>query len=252
MKKTKKTRLEIFYIVIRFISLILFISNIVFAVLTKDDSHRSRLIFNTVQSGLMFIFTFFPIYIEKVGNVDIPNFMEIIFVVFCLCHFILGEISEFYVYVPHWDSILHTISGSMFAILAFSLIGLLNDSKKVSLSPIFVALFALCFSMAVGGVWEIIEFGVDCIFGTNMQRFDNSVTRDPLMGQNALMDTMKDLIVNAIGAIFFSIFGYFGITSKKKENYEKQTFEGRAYFSAPEIDGKVYFYAAVLVWRFRK
>ena len=32
---------------------------------------------------------------------------------------------------------------------------------------------------------------------------------------------MKDLIVNAIGAIFFSIFGYFGINSKKEEDYEK-------------------------------
>ena len=210
----KKTKLEIFYIVIRILSLVLFISNIIFAVFTNDDSHRSRLIFNTVQSGLMFVFTFFPGYIEKKGNVDIPNFMEIIFVVFCLCHFILGEISDFYIKVPHWDSILHTISGSMFAILAFSLIGLLNDSKKVSLSPIFVALFALSFSMAVGACWEIVEFGVDCIFGTNMQRFDNSFTRDPLMGQIALMDTMKDLILDFLGALLICIIGFLGMKSK--------------------------------------
>ena len=210
----KKTRLEIFYIVIRILSLALFLSNIIFAIFAKDDSHKSRLIFNTVQSGLMFTFTFFPAYIEKKGNVDIPNFMEIIFVIFCLCHFILGEISDFYINVPHWDSILHTISGSMFAILAFSLIGLLNDSKKVTLSPIFVALFALCFSMAVGACWEIVEFGVDSFFGTNMQRFDNSVTRDPLMGQNALMDTMKDLILDFIGALIICIVGFIGMKTK--------------------------------------
>ena len=211
----KKTRLEIFYIVIRILSLGLFISNIIFAVTTKDDSHRSRLIFNTVQSCLMFIFTFFPGYIEKVVNVDIPNFMEVIFIIFCLCHFILGEISDFYIKVPHWDSILHTISGSMFAILAFSLIGLLNDLKKVSLSPLFVALFALCFSMAVGGVWEIIEFGVDLLFHTNMQRFDNSVTREPFMGQLALMDTMKDLILDFLGALVICVMGYIGMQSKQ-------------------------------------
>ncbi|MEA3323353.1 MAG: hypothetical protein U9Q12_03965, partial [Patescibacteria group bacterium] len=59
----------------------------------------------------------------------------------------------------------------------------------------FVALFAVCFSMAVAVVWEIFEYVMDIGFGTNMQK-------------SGLVDTMEDLIVATIGALIVGLLGY--------------------------------------------
>ena len=67
----------------------------------------------------------------------------------------------------------------------------------MNLSPVFIAVFAFCFALAMGAVWEIYEFTMDSVFGTNMQKYmlDNGTA---LIGQAALQDTMKDIIVDAI------------------------------------------------------
>ena len=80
----------------------------------------------------------------------------------------------------------------------------------VSLSPFFVCLFAFCFSVALGAVWEIYEFAADGLFGMNMQKFmlaDGTV----LAGHAALADTMKDIIVDVLGSLLASTIGYFSI-----------------------------------------
>lgn len=221
-EKVKRTKIGIFYLVIRLFGIALFIINIVAAIFSKNDSQQSRLIFNAVQSSLLVVFSFFPVIIEKTGKVEIPNFMEVIFVIFCICHFILGEINDFYAKIKIWDSLLHTISSSMFAILGITLISLLNDSEKVKLklSPLFIAIFSICFTMTIGAVWEIVEFASDSFFATNMQRFNDSITGKPFIGQNALKDTMKDLILDFCGALVIAIVGY--IDAKRKSNiFEK-------------------------------
>ena len=210
----KKTKTEIFYLIVRVISFILLFANILGIFLTKDDSHVSRLIFNTIQSILMIIFSFFPAYLEKKGKITIPNFMEVIFLLFCIAHFILGEINDFYINVPHWDSMLHTLSSAMLAILSFSIIDLLNDSKKVTFSPFFVAVFALSFTMTIEVGWEVIEYWADVVFHTNMQRFRDSVTNIDLIGQFALQDTMKDIMLDFLGATIVVVIGYFGIKNE--------------------------------------
>ena len=84
----------------------------------------------------------------------------------------------------------------------------------VSLSPIFVALFAFCFAMAFGVIWEIYEFSMDWFLQTNMQKYALE-SGEPLIGQAALMDTMKDLIVDAIGAFVVSVIGYISLKYNK-------------------------------------
>ncbi len=95
-------------------------------------------------------------------------------------------------------------------------ISILNKSENVvfRLSPKFVALFAFCFAVAVGGLWEIYEFLVDELMGQNMQKFilpDGTI----LIGHQALSDTMGDLIIDAIGALIASIIGYISILKNK-------------------------------------
>ena len=163
---------------------------------------------------------------------------------------ILGEIREYYIMIPMWDTILHTINGFLAAAIGFSMVDLLNRSDRMTfqLSPLFTAIVAFCFSMTIGVVWEFFEFGMDMIFGLDMQKDTviqaiRSVTLNP-DGRNivsvidpirsvvingkelgiggyldiGLIDTMKDLIVNFIGAVVFSVFGYVYVKNRGKGN----------------------------------
>ena len=161
---------------------------------------------------------------------------------------ILGEISEFYLVFPFWDSVLHTLNGFLAAAIGFSMVDLLNRSEKImfNLSPLFMAIVAFCFSMTIGVVWEFFEFMMDQVIGYDMQKDTiihtiRSVTLDPA-GRNVpyvinnitetavngkelelggyldigLIDTMQDLIVNFIGAFIFSVIGFFYVKNRGK------------------------------------
>lgn len=155
-------------------------------------------------------------FLQRKVRISIPSTMIILYAVFLYCAVFLGEVRNFYYSVPHWDTILHTFSGAALGALGFSMVSLLNKSKSVtfSLSPIFVALFAFCFALMLGVMWEIFEFAVDSVLGTNMQKFALE-TGEALVGQTALADTMKDLIVDALGAFAMSAIGYISLKYNK-------------------------------------
>ena len=104
----------------------------------------------------------------------------------------------------------------MIATLGFSVIAFLNNTDKipVTLSPVFVACFTFSFALAIGAIWEIYEFIVDGVFGTNMQKFLLK-NGEALIGRAAVIDTMKDIIVDAIGAFVISTVGYISLKYKK-------------------------------------
>lgn len=198
---------------------------------------------NAALCILSLILLFLPFIIEHRLKVDLPNTMEIIIMVFVFSAEILGEINNFYGIIPFWDTMLHTLNGFLMAAIGFSLFDILNKHlKSINLSPIFLCLFSFCFSMTIGVIWEFYEYGVDKTIHFDMQKDEyineiHTVTLDPtqsnkvitiddinytiLYDQNnnqlvrlngyldiGLNDTMKDLIVNFIGAIIFNIFGY--------------------------------------------
>ena len=192
-----------------------------------------------------------PFWAEKVLKITLPKELEIIILCFIFAAEILGEIGSFYTYIPWWDTMLHTINGFLMAAIGFALIDLLNNSPKfhITLSPTFVAVVAFCFSMTIGVLWEFFEFGMDTIFHTDMQKdfivssiytvtFNpdglNSVYDIPEITETVLLyngeeiyrfngyldigiiDTMKDLIVNFVGAVVFSTIGYSYILGRNK------------------------------------
>ena len=197
---------------------------------------------------LTLILLMVPSFIQLTFKVELPTTLEIIILLFIFAAEILGEIDDYYLLFPFWDTMLHTINGFLAAAIGFSLVTLLNDSEKIQfeLSPIFVVIVAFCFSMTIGVVWEFFEFGMDQIFGMDTQKdtiihilnsvsisADGSMTtfRDignvvidgtalPIHGylDIGLIDTMQDLIVNFIGASVFSVFGFFYIKFKGKIN----------------------------------
>lgn len=195
-----------------------------------------------------------PFWIDKTFKIEIPNLLEIIIFLFIFSAEILGEIQNFYGIFKHWDTILHTLNGFLCAAIGFSLIDILNNSEKfhIKLSPIFVSLVAFCFSMTIGVLWEFFEFGADQIFRYDMQKDRivqsiSSVELDSERNNKAvkidnikrtviytdqdlyvidngyldlgIKDTMKDLIVNFIGAVVFSIIGYFYILNRGKYKF---------------------------------
>ena len=194
-----------------------------------------------------------PLFVQRNFGIELPGTLEIIILVFIFASEILGELGCFFINVPNWDSILHTTTGFLCAAFGFALIDILNrnDKIKFQLSPIYVALVAFCFSMTIGVLWEFFEFSVDRLFHMDMQKDTivhtiSSVMLDPtnknipitidgitsvaVNGKNlgfdgyldiGLYDTMEDLLVNFIGALTFSIFGYFYIKRRGKGRIAK-------------------------------
>ena len=160
-----------------------------------------------------------PSFAERTLVIDIPDTLEIIILLFIFAAEILGELQNYYLQFAYWDVMLHTVNGFLCAAIGFSLTDILcrNKQEKFRLSPLYMTIVAFCFSMTVGVIWEFFEYGMDCLFHTNMQK--DTVLRaalSPVAGQGdyidiGLIDTMNDLLVNFIGATVFSIIGFFYI-----------------------------------------
>lgn len=200
----------------------------------------------------LFLFTL-PSVIERRLRIELPGTLEIIILLFIFCAEILGEIREYYLIYPFWDTMLHTANGFLSAAIGIAMIDVLNRSDKIkfNMSPIFVAVVAFCFSMTIGVLWEFFEFGMDTFFHTDMQKDTVLQTISSFYlnhgGKNApavirvysesingvdlglngyldigLFDTMKDLLVNFVGALVFSTFGYFYIKNRGKGSFAKR------------------------------
>ena len=178
-----------------------------------------------VQCTLAIVVMFLPSIIQKKFNLAIPSYMFVLYFIFLYCAVYLGEVRNFYYSVPHWDTILHTFSGAMLGALGFTIAELLSDSphRKVELSPFFIAFFGFCFAVAAGAVWEIYEYTIDSIMKLNMQKyaFEDGTLK---LGRAALNDTMKDIIVDVIGALAMAVIGYiFKKRSEKKRLAQAET-----------------------------
>lgn len=200
---------------------------------------------NVFTCALTLVLLLLPSILAKRLRIVLPNTLEIIIVCFIFAAEILGEVREYYVLYDRWDDMLHTMNGFLAAAIGFALIDILNRHEKVSmsLSPMFVALVAFCFSMTIGVLWEFFEFSMDYFVGMDMQKDTwlssfNSVALNPeganvpihvdvdsvtVNGQTwdkyldiGLFDTMHDLFVNFIGAIVFSILGLIYIKNRGK------------------------------------
>lgn len=189
-----------------------------------------------------------PSFIEANWHIDIPDTLEIIVLIFIFASEILGEIGSYYQRVPGWDTALHTVTGFLSAAIGFSLVDILNrnENVKFTLSPFFLALYAFCFSMTIGVIWEFFEYFMDTVFSLDMQKDTvihaiNTVSLDSTASNKVvsisniesvfingkslglegyldigLIDTMKDLFVNFIGALVFSFIGFFYVKNRGK------------------------------------
>lgn len=202
---------------------------------------------------LTFVLFMVPSFLERTLKIEFPSALEIIVVCFIFAAEILGEIGSYYTRVPFWDTLLHTVSGFLVAAVGFALVDILNRDEhiKFQLSPFYLALFAFCFALTIGVLWEFFELTVDVLLKKDMQKdtvvdFIYTVMLDPnnsnvvvkkegiadvilvyadgsqeALGLGGyldvgLYDTMEDMFVNFIGATVFSVIGYFYVKRRGK------------------------------------
>ena len=200
-----------------------------------------------------------PAMLERKLRIDLPDTLEVIILLFIYAAEILGEIRAYYVQLTFWDTMLHTLNGFLCAAIGFSLVDILNRNERISLrlSPFYMAVAAFCFSMTVGVLWEFFERFADTVLLMDMQKdhIQNtiaSVALDPTQSNQVVVvrdivdvilvkgdgtqqalglggyldlgiyDTMKDLFVNFIGAVAFSVIGYFFIKSRGKGKFARR------------------------------
>lgn len=241
-RETKKSSLAV-YLILRVLVIICAVSQFLLGEMQ-----------NMVLCLLTLVLFTLPTLIQEHYRIDLPSTLEAIIYLFIFSAEILGEINNFYGRIPYWDTILHTLNGFLCAGIGFSLVDLLNaNSKRLNLSPLYVAIVAFCFSMTIGVAWEFLEFSADQVLSVDMQKDRvvqsiSSVSLNP-DGQNVpvqisditstqiitsdgtvytidggyldigLIDTMKDLEVNLIGAVVFSLFGYFYIKYRGRHQF---------------------------------
>lgn len=189
--------------------------------------NKSRIVFVMFQLLCMLFVLRLPHFVKKRFNIQIPNLLDFIFVIFAFSGFILGDVFNFYAKIPFWDSILHTLSGVIIAYIGFIVIDFLDKEYTIplSVSPKFISALVISVALSIGAIWEIGEYLVDDIFHTNNQQYMESTRgtlygqKDiPLLGHEALNDTMKDLMLDLAGALVVATIGYQHLMKKQKNS----------------------------------
>ena len=262
-KPTEKKILAFVYFILRF--------SVVGVLIAQIFNRDFESAFLCVLTLILFLA---PNFIERRLHIDVPDTLEIIILLFIYSAEILGEIRAYYITFPYWDTMLHTINGVLCAAIGFSLVDILNRNTKIttfSLSPAYMAFVAFCFSMTVGVLWEFFEATIDHFLLLDMQKDTIVNTIGSVMlapdGSNhpqvirdiadviivhsdgtqqalglggyldiGLLDTMKDLFVNFIGAVVFSIIGYFYVKQRGSGRFARR-FIPKLMTQAPEDTG---------------
>ena len=190
-----------------------------------------------------------PMVVQVRLNVDFPQVLEVIIMLFIYAAEILGEVNSYYTAIPYWDLMLHTLNGFLCGAIGFSLVICLDKDENVffRMSPLLIVIVSFSFSMTIGVLWEFFEYTADHILLLDMQKDTvvhtvSSVLLNPMKVQRpwiirnitemsingtemgvggyvdlGLIDTIEDLFVNFIGALTFSIIGWLALHGKRRE-----------------------------------
>ena len=151
--------------------------------------------------------TYAPRALAHQINIRLPLQFELSITVFLYATIFLGEVGGYYEKFWWWDVLMHASSAFAFGFAGFLVLFVLFAKNKIKSSPFLFAIFSFTFGLAIGAIWEIIEFTIDSLFGTNMQK-------------SGLRDTMGDLIVDALGAGVASLIGYVYLKFKVQDSFD--------------------------------
>lgn len=167
-----------------------------------------------------------PSFIERTIHIDVPDTLEIIILLFIFAAEILGEIQAYYVHFPYWDTMLHTLNGFLCAAIGFSLLDILNRRGSLAFlldmqkDTVVHSIGSVMLDPSGGNTPTAIQNITDVIVVTA----DGTQHSLGLGGylDIGLLDTMKDLFVNFIGAVVFSIIGYFYVKNRGQGKFARR------------------------------
>ena len=139
-------------------------------------------------------------------GVKLTPALESCTVLFLFCTGILGEVFDFYERISIWDNLLHLTSGFLFCAFGAGVARKAEEAARgeVSLGHLFSG---VTFSLAAAGVWELLEYSSDSIFGTEMQK----PTVYPTHLDTGLVDTVTDMAFGLVGTLLFAIWLSWGM-----------------------------------------
>ncbi len=148
---------------------------------------------------------------------------------------LLGAVYKLYYITAWWDVLLHALAGFLFAVVGAHLVRVLNKDRGTSY--VLCVVFGLLTSLCVAALWEFFEYGADLVLGCDMQTDTvihglvtklggangNVVSYEGItdvtvngasLGQGGyidigLIDTMSDMLYEALGAILFAVYAIF-------------------------------------------
>ena len=230
MKEKAKRKIEwnrMITITVRILFIMEFFAPIGIWLFTRISQVETEIKFiNMFTAILGFFLTFIPEAVDRISKhrLRMSSVMSVAIVLFIFGAEFLGEIKNFYYIIPWWDTMLHSISGVILGLIGFMLVFILNENEntKVKLSPIFICFFAFCFALACGALWEIFEFSGDRLLHMNMQKYLPPEGVNTLYAPNwrfdeGLIDTMGDIICDAVAAFATSLFGFILLSVRAKK-----------------------------------
>ncbi len=223
IKPTKETIVQ--YVCIRLALLFCLFSLVFFSIKGDDDK--------AFMSIVSVVYVFIPAIAQKLFKFHIQRTLYVFIIFYTICP-LLGFSYNFYYILPWWDDILHAFAGVVFAMLGAYLPKVMSKNGEASFSLcLFSAFF---FSVAIAGLWELVEFAMDSFFGTDMQKDTPIFSMRPsyllsemlgyptselapitdiqiiVNGQPlslyvdlGLIDSMKDVFIETLGAAVYTI-----------------------------------------------
>lgn len=154
----------------------------------QEDMYHCPLAAGTLAIPLLLEGFYRAFHLKRVEQLNLAVLL------FSLLGYTLGSVWEFYLLIPNYDKIVHTLSGVFVSMLALALYCVVKPEHRLEARDrVLAALFVFFASMAVAGLWEIAEYFVNLITGRDVQRV-------ALTGIN---DTMQDMIVCMIGTLAY-------------------------------------------------
>ncbi len=135
-----------------------------------------------------FALTLAPMILVRRFELHVPASFMAALTFFIVATLFFGEVWDFYERFWWWDILLHGGSAVGFGLIGFVLVFLLFQGDRYAAPPWALGLFAFCFAMTIGALWEVLEYAADETLGTNMQK-------------SGLDDTMGDIMVDALGGL---------------------------------------------------
>jgi len=203
MSFVKKHIVNIITIILIIVCFSVIIASIFYIASSNQQNILHRGLFNIAMAIVLIGLVLLPKLFMLIYKVKLTNTVQIIYLSLATIAFLFGEIFDFYLMFFWWDGMLHFSVGFCACMLGVLIFNCITKDNKLPLG--FVILLSMAFSVSGCLLWEILEFIIDSLIGTNMQRYKDSITKVEFVGQMALIDTMKDLILDLAGAFICAI-----------------------------------------------